>query len=80
MSVFPARDPAAAGRYDRGAWQDSEYAKPTPQRESGAGGRVLPRGKGKRRAEGPSAAAMTDTRLRSRPVRLRRTGTADTHN
>ena len=29
--------------------------EPTPQRESGAGGRVLPRGEGGRRAEGPSA-------------------------
>ena len=26
---FPARDPAAAGRYDRGA-KDCEYAQPTP--------------------------------------------------
>jgi hypothetical protein len=30
--------------------------QPTPQRESGAGGRVLPRGEGERRTEGPSAA------------------------
>ena len=48
-------------------FRDGPLPQPTPQRKSGAGGRVLPRGEGERRAEGPSAAKRFGAQRRAAP-------------